>query len=283
MRALRLRDGSRIPTLGMGTWYLGEGYRSLPEEEHALMTGIDAGIKLIDTAEMYGDGKAEIFIGKVLEQRDRKELYLVSKGYPHNAGKERIFKACDATLERLGTDRLDLYLLHWRGSIPLQETVNCMQELVKRGKISHWGVSNFDVEDLQELLKCRGGDFCVVDQVLYHLGSRGVDFSLAPFLIRNEMVLMAYCPLAQGGRLREALLEHPAVCGVAERNQITPVQVLLGYVLRQPNTVAIPRSGSCAHISQNAAMDEHLLSDEDIHILEAAFPAPKMRLPLDME
>jgi diketogulonate reductase-like aldo/keto reductase len=222
-------------------------------------------------------------VGRVLKQRSRKEVYLVSKVYPHHAGKNRIFKACDATLGRLGTDYLDLYLLHWRGSVALQETVECMQELVKSGKIARWGVSNFDMEDMQELLQCQDGDRCVVNQVLYHLGSRGVEYCLAPFLQSKGIVLMAYCPLAQAGRLQERLLTHPTVCNIAEQNEMSPIQVLLGFVLYQNNTVAIPRSGSCAHVQQNAQMAQKQLSVDDIEMLNKVFPAPEQRVALDME
>lgn len=283
MENLKLKDGSTIPRLGMGTWYLGEGYRASVEEEAALCAGIDAGISLIDTAEMYGDGRAEELVGRVLQQRSRKAAYLVSKVYPHNAGKNRIVKACDASLRRLGTDHLDLYLLHWRGSVPLQETVNGMQELVRQGKIARWGVSNFDLEDMQELLACRGGERCAVNQVLFHLGSRGVEFCLAPFLRAQGIALMAYCPLAQGGRLQAALLTHPAVCEIARQNEISPIQVLLAFVLQQENMIAIPRSGSAAHVLQNAQMARQPLPAADLQKLNETFPAPKYRVPLDIE
>lgn len=283
MRELVLNDGTNIATLGMGTWYLGEGHRSQAEEEQALHAGINAGMKLLDTAEMYADGRAEELVGRVLRKHRREDLYLVSKVYPHNAGRARIFRACDASLQRLGTGQLDLYLLHWRGSVPLQETVDCMQDLVKQGKIARWGVSNFDLEDMQELLQCREGRRCAVNQVLYHLGSRGVEYCLAPFMRENKIALMAYCPLAQAGRLHDRLVGNPVVREVAKNNGITPIQVLLGFVLRQENTIAIPRSGSSTHILQNAAMAQKQLPDSDMQLLDAAFPAPKQRVPLDIE
>src|SRR5512138_2099962 len=283
MKTIKLNDGTEMPRLGMGTWYIGEGYRSAGEEEQALCAGIDAGMPLIDTAEMYGDGRAEELVGRVLKQRSGREVYLVSKVYPHNAGKNRIFKACEASLRRLGVEKIDLYLLHWRGSVPLQETVDCLQELVKRGKIARWGVSNFDLEDMQELLRCRAGERCSANQVLYHLGSRGIEFSLAPFLKSKGIAVMAYCPLAQAGRLQDKLLSHPAVNEVARRQDISPVQVLLGFVLQQENMVAIPRSGSAAHVLQNAQMAEKPLAAQDLALLNSAFPAPKHRVALDME
>ncbi len=283
MKNLKLVDGTEIPSLGMGTWYLGEGYRTSIEEEQALCAGIDAGLSLIDTAEMYGDGKAEELVGRVIQQRSRKAVYLVSKVYPHNAGKNRIFKACDASLSRLGVAQLDLYLLHWRGSVPLQETVDCMQELVKRGKIARWGVSNFDVDDMKELLACRGGAGCTVNQVLYHLGSRGVEFSLAPLLRSKGIALMAYCPLAQAGRLQERLLTSPTVVEIARQNELSPIQVLLAFVLAQENVLAIPRSGNPSHMLQNAQLAQKALPAADIQRLAEVFPAPKYKVPLDME
>jgi diketogulonate reductase-like aldo/keto reductase len=280
---LRLNDGALIPTLGMGTWYLGEGRRSIDEEESALCTGIDAGMSLIDTAEMYGDGRAEKLVGRVLRRRSRDQLFLVSKVFPHNAGHERIFAACEASLRRMGTDYLDLYLLHWRGSVPLQETVDCMETLVQQGKILRWGVSNFDVEDMQELFDCEKGEHCAVNQVLYHLGSRGIEYLLQPWMRRHHVALMAYCPLAQGGRLRHELLNHPAVGAVCKQTGLTPIQVLLAFVLAQEHTIAIPRTGDSAHMRLNAAVMNVPLSADQLSLLDKAFPAPRCRVPLDME
>lgn len=255
-----LHSGGSIPALGLGTWFLGEGRRSLAEEEAALLAGIDAGIRLIDTAEMYGSGQAEALIGRVLKQRRRDDLFLVSKVYPHNA-----------------------YLLHWRGSIPLQETIGCMEDLIRQGKILRWGVSNFDTRDMQELFSCYDGDHCAVNQVLYHLGSRGIEYDLLPWQADHHVVTMAYCPLAQGGSLRRQLLTHPAVLEAAQELGLTPMQILLGFVLHQPNMAAIPRTGSAVHAKELAAMAEHPLPDEIIAKLSAAFPAPTRKVPLDMQ
>ena len=247
-----LHSGGSIPALGLGTWFLGEGRRSLAEEEAALLAGIDAGIRLIDTAEMYGSGQAEALIGRVLKQRRRDDLFLVSKVYPHNA-----------------------YLLHWRGSIPLQETIGCMEDLIRQGKILRW--------DMQELFSCYDGDHCAVNQVLYHLGSRGIEYDLLPWQADHHVVTMAYCPLAQGGSLRRQLLTHPAVLEAAQELGLTPMQILLGFVLHQPNMAAIPRTGSAVHAKELAAMAEHPLPDEIIAKLSAAFPAPTRKVPLDMQ
>jgi diketogulonate reductase-like aldo/keto reductase len=280
---LTLRNGGTIPQLGMGTWFLGEGRRSSAEEEAALLAGIDAGLSLIDTAEMYGSGKAEELIGRVLPLRARERLFLVSKVYPHNAGRDRIFRSCEDSLRRMHTDYLDLYLLHWRGKVPLQETISGMQELVQQGKIRHWGVSNFDLEDMQELFRCYQGDQCVVNQVLYHLGSRGIEVALRPWQEAHGVVTMAYCPLAQAGLLRSGMVDHPVVIRCARELDLTPMQVLLGFVLHQKNTVAIPRTGSQAHMALNAAMADRVLPQEVVDQLTAAFPAPTCRVPLDME
>lgn len=282
MRQYPLKGGGAIPCLGMGTWYLGEGRRSAREEEAALLSGIDAGLKLIDTAEMYGGGRSEELIGRVLKHRRREEVFLVSKAYPHHAGLRSLPQACEDSLRRLGTDHLDLYLLHWRGGVPLQETAAAMDALVRQGKVLHWGVSNFDVEDMEELF-LRGGGHCAVNQVLYHLGSRGIEVALQPWHRAHGVVTMAYCPLAQGGRLRQGLLEHPAVRSAAEQLHLTELQVLLGFVLSQDNTVAIPRTGSAQHMALNAAMGERSLPQEIIDRLSRAFPPPRHRVPLDME
>ena len=276
-------SGATMPALGLGTWFLGEGRRPLAEEEAALLAGIDAGIHLIDTAEMYGSGRAEDLIGRVLTHRGRDDLFLVSKVYPHNAGTQHIFHSCENSLRRMGTDHLDLYLLHWRGSIPLQETIDCMEALIRQGKILRWGVSNFDTDDMKELFSCYNGDHCAVNQVLYHLGSRGIEYELLPWHQAHHVATMAYCPLAQGGSLRRQLLRHPAVLSAADELGLTPIQILLGFVLHQPNMTAIPRTGSVDHALQLAAMADHPLPDEIIEQLSDAFPAPRHKVPLDMQ
>jgi diketogulonate reductase-like aldo/keto reductase len=282
-RSFTLNDGRKMPRLGMGTWYLGQGLHPHDQELDALRTGLDAGISLIDTAEMYGDGAAESLVGEAISNRRREDLFIVSKVYPHNAGRPNIFKSVDATLSRLGTDYLDMYLLHWRGSIPLTETVECMEELVKEGKICGWGVSNFDTSDMKELWSIPQGNHCAVNQDLYHLGSRGVEWDLLPWMRQKNLPLMAYCPLAQAGRLRSGLLENEAVRKVASIHKISPTQVLLAFVLRDSNVVAIPRSASPQHVLENAAVKEVELTEEDLSLLNSAFPAPTKKIALDME
>lgn len=194
--------GAPAGRIGQGTWELGVRPDRFAQECGALRAGVEAGMTLIDTAEMYGEGAAEELVGHALRGLDRERLYLVSKVYPHNAGRQHIFQCCEDSLRRMQTDYLDLYLLHWRGAVPLAETVECMEELKARGRIRAWGVSNLNRHWMEELFRVPGGDRCLTDQVLYHLGSRGVEYDLLPWLQRHGLPLMAYCPLAQGGTLR---------------------------------------------------------------------------------
>ncbi|PLS27665.1 aldo/keto reductase [Bifidobacterium parmae] len=278
-----LPDGSVMPRLGMGTWYLGEGRRPFDDEAAALRAGLDAGVRLIDTAEMYADGGAERLVGAAIDGYDRGSLYLVSKVYPHNAGRRHLRRSLEASLRRLGTDYLDMYLLHWRGSVPLRETVDCMERAVDDGLIRRWGVSNLDLHDMRELMDVSRGSHCCVDQVLYHLGSRGIEVDLLPWLRGRHIPVMAYCPLAQAGRLRDGLLGSAAVHEVAAAHGFTPMQVLLAFVLHQPDMIAIPRSGVPEHVLANAAVLDSPLSDAEYELLSQAFPAPDHPVPLDME
>lgn len=282
MKQLLLNDGTMIPKLGQGTWFMGENRAKRANEIESLREGVAQGMTLIDTAEMYGEGLSESLIGEAISGLDRSKLFLVSKVYPHNAGRQRIFDCCDATLRRLKTDYLDLYLLHWRGSVPLSETVECMEELVKMGKIKRWGVSNFDISDMEELWSVPNGTHCAVNQVLYHLGSRGVEYALLPWMEEHGVPLMAYCPLAQAGSLRRELLGSNAVRKVAEKNGLTETQVLLAFVLHHNNVLAIPKAGSPQHVQENAQMMNFELSQEDYEILSSAFPAPNRKTYLDI-
>lgn len=277
-----LPDGAGIPRLGQGTWHMGDHPARRSAEIEALRTGVELGMTLIDTAEMYGEGLSESLIGEAIRPLPRGELFVVSKVYPHNAGEARIFQSCENTLRRLGVERLDLYLLHWRGGIALAETVACMQKLIFQGKIARWGVSNFDTDDMQELWGVPNGDKCCVNQVLYHLGSRGIEFDLLPWHRRHAVPVMAYCPLAQGGRLRAGLVQNASVQAVAKRHQATPAQILLAFLLRDPLVVAIPKASSRAHVRENAAASLVSLTDEDVAALSAAFPAPRRKMPLDL-
>lgn len=269
--------------IGQGTWYLGNRPDTFQQELSALRAGIDRGMTLLDTAEMYGEGAAERLLGQAIRGYDREKLYLVSKVYPHNAGRKNIFHSCQQSLKRLDTDYLDLYLLHWRGSVPLAETAACMEELKEDGLIRAWGVSNLDLDDMDELAAVPGGENCVTDQVLYHLGSRGIEFDLLPALQKRDISVMAYCPLAQGGSLRRGLLESPAVIDTARAHDASPAQVLLAFLLSRPGVVPIPRSSKADHALDNAGAADIRLTKEDLARLDAAFPAPTRRVPLDTQ
>ena len=281
-KLVQLKDGTQLSSLGQGTWMLGENPKARTAEKQSIIIGIENGVTLIDTAEMYGSGASESLIGEAIQGYDRSKLFLVSKVYPHNAGRNAIFQSCAASLQRLGTDSLDLYLLHWRGSVPLSETVECMEELVKQGLIKRWGVSNFDVDDMQELLSVKHGDRCMVNQVLYHLGSRGIEYSLYPWLKKQGIVTMAYCPVAQGGDLKEALLGDPVLSGIAASYGISVIELLLCWVLSKEQIIAIPRTSNPDHAYQNAkALDINFRAD-DIEQMEAQFPSPTRKVYLDI-
>jgi len=273
--------GLALPAIGQGTWYMGENAGQRQKEIAALRAGIDAGLTLIDTAEMYADGGAEEVVGEALQGR-REQVFLVSKVYPWNAGGQKAVTACDASLRRLKTDYLDLYLLHWRGNYSLAETVEAMETLIRQGKIRRWGVSNLDYDDMQELYGVTGGKACATNQVLYHLGSRGIEFDLLPWCQQQQIPVMAYCPLAQAGRLRDDLFNSRAVQDVAHAHQATPAQVLLAWAIRQPGVMAIPKASSVDHVKENAAALALQLSDEAIALLDQAFPAPGRKAPLDV-
>lgn len=285
MEKVILPDETRLPSLGLGTWFMGEDYRLRQQEIAALQDAVRQGIRLIDTAEMYGSGAAEELIGDALsglEQADRDKVFLVSKVLPFHAGRADIFKACEGSLRRLQTDHLDLYLLHWRGRTPFAETIACMEELIKEGKIRRWGVSNLDTEDMKELLAAPGGSGCQTDQVLYHLGSRGIEYELKPWLDNHRIPIMAYCPLAQGGRLKSTLLQSGAVREVAKNHGVSPIQVLLAFVLEMEQTIAIPKVSTPAHLQELLQVRELKLTAEEKAMLDKAFPAPMRKLPLDI-
>lgn len=279
---IKLRDHSLIPSAGQGTWGMGEQAAAKDQEVAALQYGIDKGMTLIDTAEMYGAGGAELVVGEAIQQYDRSSLYIVSKVYPHNAGRDKIFEACHNSLTRLKTDYMDLYLLHWPGRIPLEETAACMEELVAQGKIKRWGISNFDTADMKALWQVKDGNKCVVNQVLYHLGSRGIEYDLLPWMEEHNVATMAYCPLAQAGHLRKDLLTNEGVTAVANKYQISPAQVLLAFVLSKDNMIAIPKAVNKAHIDENAAALKIKLDNDDIKLLSKHYPVPAYKTPLDI-
>lgn len=277
-----LPDGTVVPAIGQGTWYLGENPRKEGEEIAALQAGIESGMTLIDTAEMYGSGRSEKLVGKAIQGYDREKLFLVSKVLPHNAGEDHIFKSCEDSLDRLGTDYLDLYLLHWRGNIPFEETILCMEELERRGWIRRWGVSNMDREDMEEIWRTPGGTGCMTDQVLYHIASRGIEYDLLPALSAHHTPVMAYCPLAQQGTLACGLWKDPVLAEIAKAHDASPAEILLAFVIRGGDVIAIPRSGNAAHVRENGAAADIVLSAEEICLLDQRFPAPSEKTPLDI-
>lgn len=277
-----LKNGMVMPRLGQGTWYMGEDRSIKNQEIAALRTGIQHGMTLIDTAEMYGDGASELLIGEALVHEEREKLFVVSKVYPHNAGTDRLEKSLDQSLKRLRMDYLDMYLLHWRGSIPFSETIACMEQMVQKGKIKSWGVSNLDVDEMEELTALPDGNHCQLDQVLYHVASRGVEYSLLPWLMDNHMPLMAYCPMAQGGTLRRGVFQSTSVQRLSEKYQVTPAVVLIAFVLAHRGTIAIPKASSEKHVIENSKAMEIQLTREDIALLSQDFPAPVRKEYLDI-
>lgn len=280
-QVVTLPDGREVRTLGQGTWRMGDDDSKRKAEIEALQTGLDCGLHVIDTAEMYGEGKAESLVGEAIRDR-RDDVFLVSKVYPHNAGGDKLVQACDATLERLGTDYLDLYLLHWRGDIPLEETVDGLEQLKADGKIRAWGVSNFDVDDMKELLALPNGKHCAVNQVLYHLGSRGIEHDLLPFHEEQGIPVMAYSPLAEGSDVKEKIFNDETVNRIAEAYSATPAQILLAWTTRSGNVIAIPKAGQAAHVEENGAAMLLNLSEDDLDALDEAFPPPNGKEPLDV-
>ncbi|MBU6449343.1 MAG: aldo/keto reductase [Rhodospirillales bacterium] len=272
-----LPNGIQVPTLGQGSWYMGEDAAAAQAEIAALQTGIDLGMTLIDTAEMYADGGAEEVVGHAIAGR-RDKLFLVSKVYPHNASAKGVPQACARSLKRLKTDRIDLYLLHWRGAYPLAETVEAFERLREAGHIGAWGVSNFDTSDMQELARLPAGGRCVANQVLYNPEARGIEFDLLPWCKAGGVPVMAYSPLGQAGRLLKSL----ALLEISKRHGVSPAQVALAWSLRGGNTIAIPKASSIAHVRQNAAAANIKLTDLDLAAIDAAFSPPRRKQPLAM-
>lgn len=274
---MTLPDGTDVPALGQGTWMMAEERGNRAAEIAALRAGIDHGLTLIDTAEMYGDGASESLVGEAIAGR-RDGLFIVTKVLPSNASRTGTVKACERSLKRLGIDRIDLYLLHWRGGVPLAETVEAFETLRAAGKIARWGVSNFDVDDLEELAEVADLQGCAVNQVLYNPEHRGIEYDLLPFQHTARMPVMAYSPIGQGG----GLLRSPALLAVAKRHDASPAQVALAWALRQQGVIAIPKAGTAAHAVENAAALRLSLTAGDLAEIDRAFPPPRRKQPLAM-
>ena len=266
----------KLPRLGLGTWHMGESAATRAAEVAALRAGLDAGLGLIDTAEMYGEGGAEQVVGEAIRGR-RDEAFVVSKFYPHNASRRKLPAACEASLGRLGIERIDLYLLHWRGSVPLEETVEALELLVRQGRIARWGVSNFDVGDIQELARARGGEAVAANQVLYNLARRGIEFDLLPLCQRSRIDVMAYSPLDEG-----PLVRHPAVVAAAREAGLTPAQLAIAWVISRDGVCAIPKSASEARVRELAAARDAKLDRVVLAALDAAFPPPAGKHALEV-
>ena len=280
-------DGEQVPALGQGTWRMGENKGAHKDEVAALRLGIELGMTLIDTAEMYGDGGAEKVVADAIAgQRDN--TFVVTKVYPHNASGTEMPKACARSLKRLRVDVVDVYLLHWRGEIPLIETVEAFEKLRAAGKIRRWGVSNFDLDDMNELLAIENGSDCAANQVLYNLEKRGIEFDLLPWSQQNQIPIMAYSPVGHG----RGLLNHATLKKIAKRHNATPGQIALAWVLRRrgspsdefavANVIAIPKATNQTHARDNARSIEIQLTKEDLAELDRAFPSPKSNEPLLM-
>ncbi|GAB5462010.1 aldo/keto reductase [Hoeflea alexandrii] len=276
MPQVRFADGTRVPALGLGTWHMGESRKDAAAEVRALQAGIDSGMTLIDTAEMYANGGAESVTGEAIRGR-RDEVFLVSKVLPSNASHKGTVAACEASLKRLGTDRIDLYLLHWPGRHPLRETVAAFEELRGAGKIVRWGVSNFDTLAMRQLSAVPDGGNCAANQVLYNLSTRGIEFDLMPWMKELEMPLMAYSPLDEG-----RLMRHPGLGKMAGQLGVTPAQLALAFLLGRDNVIAIPKSSSPDRVAENRASAAIKLGEEDMADLDRMFPPPRSREPLQM-
>jgi diketogulonate reductase-like aldo/keto reductase len=276
MRYVELRSGQAMPALGQGTWKFGEHRGRRSDEIAALRCGLDLGIGLIDTAEMYGDGGAEEIVGAAIAGR-RDEVFLVSKVYPHNASRNGVVAACERSLKRLKTDRIDVYLLHWRGSVPLAETIAGFETLVAAGKIGSFGVSNFDLSDMEELWSLPGGSAATTNQILYNPTRRGSERELLPWCREHGVPVMAYSPVEQGRMLGNKTLQR-----LATARDCSAAQLVIAWVLRQDGVVAIPKAARLEHVRENAAALDIVLTAEEVAAFEREFPPPKRKVPLEM-
>jgi diketogulonate reductase-like aldo/keto reductase len=276
MRKVALPSGERVSAFGQGTWYMGENRAIRAEEIETLRLGLDLGATLIDTAEMYGEGRAEELIGEAIEGR-RHEAFLVSKVYPHNASRQGAVAACDRSLRRLRTDRIDLYLLHWRGNVPLAETMEAFVALQQAGKIRHYGVSNLDLEDMQELWTMPGGSAVATDQLLYNLVRRGIEWDLLPWLRKHHIPVMAYSPIEQA-----KLALSPGLANFARKWGMTPAQAALAWLLANDDVIVIPKTSRRERLRENLGALDHKLTTAQLAELDRLFPPPTGPQPLEM-
>ena len=269
-----------LPALGIGTWEIGDDPKLRDEEIAAIRAGLDAGLSVIDTAEMYGNGRSEELVGEAIKPYQRAKIFLISKVLPQNASRSKMRQSLQNSLQRLQTDYLDLYLYHWRGMIPLSETVSELQALQNEGLIRSWGVSNFDIDDMQELWQLPEGQNCVVNEDLYNLETRGIEYSLLPWQREHHVPLIAYSPLGRGPKMGSTMMKNEAVLQVAEKHEASAYQILLAWVMQQPDVLAIPKSSSSKHLLSNLKALDIELTPEDLQILEKAYPKPEHKEPL---
>lgn len=279
-----MSDGVKVSQLGFGTYLIGDKKKKHDAELEALITAIRSGMTLIDTAEWYGNGKSETLVGEAIKavssEIPREKLFIVTKVTPSNASRKRMFNSCENSLKCLGIDYIDLYLLHWIGGGNMTETVECFEELVQQGKIKRWGVSNFDVSDMEELLAIPNGNHCAVNQVLYHIGRRGIEYDLIPWQKARNIPIMAYSPLAQGGDMFRGLYENKLLKKIAEKHNATISQILLAFVMRYDNVIAIPKSSNKDHVIEDSKSVDIQLTEEDLNEIDKEFPPPSHKIPL---
>ncbi|MFT4434863.1 aldo/keto reductase [Caballeronia sp. 15715] len=275
-KVVHLPSGEQIPALGQGTWEMGDSARTRSAEIAALKTGVDLGMTVIDTAEMYGEGESEKLIAEALKDR-RDELFIVSKVYPHNGSESGVKAACERSLKRLQTDRIDLYLLHWRGGEDLEGVIGGFEALKAQGKIRHWGVSNFDTDDMVELFALENGNRCATNQILYNVARRGPEFELLPWMRERNMPAMAYSPVDHARLPKQSVLND-----IAKARGLSAMQVALAWVLQQPQVIAIPKAGTVAHVIENAAAREVTLSGEEMSLIDSQFKPPRSKRALEM-
>ena len=276
MKTVRLPSGEMVPALGQGTWHVGDSRATRAEEIATLREGLDLGLRLIDTAEMYGEGAAEELVGEALAGR-RAEAFVVSKVYPHNASRPGLVAACERSLKRLGTDRIDLYLLHWRGNVPFADTIAGFEALQAAGKIRYFGISNLDIDDMREWWSIPAGRALATNQVLYNLSRRGPEWDLLPWLAERKIPLMAYSPIEQA-----QLLRHAGLIGFAHDHGMTPAQAALAWLLANDGVIAIPKTGNRTRLRENAGALDHTLDAQQMAELDRLFAPPRRAAPLEM-
>lgn len=280
MRELNI-GGSTVPAIGLGTWHMGDSASTRADEIKAIQDGIAAGARVIDTAEMYGNGRSERLVGEAIKDMQRDDLFIIDKVLPSNASASRMEHSLDTSLKLVGTGYFDLYLYHWRGAVPLSETIATLQQLQQKGKIKHWGVSNFDISDMEELMDLPNADQVAANEDLYNLGSRGIEYTLLPWMRQRHIPLIAYTPVAAGDA-RGRLTNDPVVKQIADNHSATAWQIILAWAIRDGNTLAIPQSGDPKHAVDNVKAADITLTDNELAQLDVEFPKPTSKQPLDM-